>query len=188
MGTNITEFQPEIFAKIRPVKQQHEESTSDLPEVDGSALRTLGSAEVWINKSGYMTGFMTAFVIKYLPTTNPFKTTSLRVGNHPSRISLCSTQYEVNFRGKSIKKLEEALRQAWAKWGLYVRSASTSRIVLGLWSELDKISNEYPEVLDNMRILMINGRSHTIKLEETAVPFNKGFSRFVLSGEAEERT
>jgi hypothetical protein len=46
MGTNITEFQPEIFAKIRPVKQQHEESTSDLPEVDGSALRTLGSAEV----------------------------------------------------------------------------------------------------------------------------------------------
>ncbi len=45
MGTNITAFQPEIFAKIRPVKQQHEESTSD-PEVDGSALRTLGSAEV----------------------------------------------------------------------------------------------------------------------------------------------
>ncbi len=39
--------------------------------------------------------------------------------------------------------------------------------------ELDKIPNEFPKVFDNTKIPTMNGRFYTIKLEETAFPFNK---------------
>ncbi len=51
----------------------------------------------------------------------------------------------VDFGGESIEKLEEAPRQARAKWGIYVSaSATTSRIELGNGRELDKIMNKFP--------------------------------------------
>ncbi len=135
--------------------------------------------EVRISKSGRTTEFLTAYAIKNLqqpilsrqvlrelgiiPQEFPF--VQLSIGNGP------------DFGDESIEKLEEALRQARAKRGIYVSPASTTRIKLGHGPELDKIENEFPEVFDNTKIPTMNGGFYTIELEETAIPYNKGSLR-----------
>ncbi len=79
-----------------------------------------------------------------------------------------------DFGGKSIEKLEEALRHTQAKQGIHVSAASTTRIELGHGLELNKIAREFPEVFDNTNIPTMNGGFYTIELKETAIPYNKG--------------
>jgi hypothetical protein len=86
---------------------------------------------------------------------------------------------DANFGNGSIGKLEAALRQARAKRGQQVSSASTSKIELGQGPELDKIANEFPNVFDNTKIPTMAGGYYVIDLEEGSVPFNKGSSHTV---------
>ncbi len=151
---------------------------------DGSALRTLGSVEVRISKSGHTTEFLMAYVIKNLQQPILSRQVLQELGIIPQEFPFVqlSIGNGANFGGESIEKLEEALRESRAKCGIHVSAASTtSKIELGHRPELDKIVNEFPEVFDNTKILTMNGGFYTIELEETAIPFNKGSSRTVRS-------
>ena len=141
---------------------------------DGSALKTLGSVEVQISESGCMTEFLTAYVIKNLQQPILTRQVLRELGIIPKEFPFVQLSISTHFGGESIKKLEEALRQAQAKRGIYVSAASTTRIELGHGPELYKITKEFLEVFDNTKILMMNGGFYTIEMEETAITFNKG--------------
>ncbi len=145
-------------------------------------MRTLGLVEVRISKSGRTTELLTAYVIKNLQQPILSRQVLRELGIIPEKfpfVQLCIGN-GANFGDESIEKLEEALRQARAKQGIHISAASTtSRIELGHGLELDKFANEFPEVFDNTKIPTINGGFYTIKLEETAIPFNKRSSRSV---------
>jgi hypothetical protein len=150
------------LAEVGPVEQRQEK-----------ALRTLGSVEVRISKSGRTTEFLTAYIIKNFQQPILSRQVLQELGIIPEKFPFVqlSIGNGADFGAESIEKLEEAPRQAWAKWGIYISAALTSsRIKLGHGPKLDKIANEFPKVFDNTKIPM------TIELEETATPFNKGSS------------
>jgi hypothetical protein len=181
-GANITAFQPEILPKLGLSNKDMKKATWTPKSADGSALRTLGSVEVRISKLGHTTEFLTAYVIKNLQQPILSRQVLRELGIIPQEFPFVqlSIGNGANFGGKSIEKLEEALRQARAKRGIHVSAASTTpRIELGHGPELDKIANEFSEVFDNTKILTMNGGFYTIELEENAIPFNKGSSRTV---------
>ena len=65
-GANITAFEPEILPKLGLSVDNLVEETKIPKSADGSALRTLGSVQVRISKSGRTTEFVTAYIIKNL--------------------------------------------------------------------------------------------------------------------------
>jgi hypothetical protein len=162
-GANITAFEPEILPKLGLSVDNLVIETKIPKSADRSTLRTLGSVQVRISKSGRTTEFVTAYIIKNLKQPILSRQVLRELGMIPQNLPFAqlTISNDADFGNGSIEKLEEALRQAQAKRGQQVSAASTSKIELGQGPELDKIANDL------------------IDLEEGSVPFNKGLSRTV---------
>jgi hypothetical protein len=179
---HVSAFQPEILPKLGLSNKDMKKAPRTPKSADGSALQTLGLVEVRISKSGRTTEFLTAYVIKNLQQPILSRQVLRELGIIPQEFPFLqlSIGNRANFGSESIEQLEEALRQARAKRGIHVSTASTtSKIELGYGPELDKIANEFPEVFDNTKIPTMNGGFYKIEWEETAILFNKGSSRTV---------
>ncbi len=65
-GANITAFEPEILLKLGLSVDNLVKETKVPKSADGSVLRTLGSVQVRISKSGRTTEFVMVYIIKNL--------------------------------------------------------------------------------------------------------------------------
>jgi hypothetical protein len=113
-GANITVFQPEILPKLGLSNKDMKKASQSPKSTDGSALKTLGSVEVQISKSGCTTEFLTAYVIKNLQQPILSRQVLRELGIIPEEFPFVqlSIGNGADFGGESIEKLEEALRQA----------------------------------------------------------------------------
>ena len=110
-GANITAFQPEILPKLGLSNKDMKKAPRAPKSADGSALKTLGSVEVRISKSGRTTEFLTAYVIKTLQQPILSRQVLRELGIIPEKFPFVqlSIGNGADFGDELIEKLEEAL-------------------------------------------------------------------------------